>query len=36
MCAADCGEDIVPAGGKLIGLFVKILHLSFIDGWSSK
>ena len=28
------GEDIVPAGGKLIGLFVTMLHLSFIDGLS--
>lgn len=25
-------QDIVPARGKLIGLFVRMLHLSFIDG----
>lgn len=40
-CACVCEqliapEDIVPAGGKLIGLFVRIRHLSFIDGLSCK
>jgi len=26
------GDDIVPWGGKLIGLFVRMLHLLYVDG----
>lgn len=30
------GDVIVPQGGKLIGLFVRMLHLLFVDGLSCK